>query len=77
MQLRITVEVLEETGDVLARGTITGDLDITRGSGTHSTDPMLTVRMGHILEAARETIFADSNEPAGSGLVPGEIATES
>jgi hypothetical protein len=63
MKLRVTVEVLaEETGNAIAQGTITGNLDITRGSGTHSTDPILTVRMGNILEAARQVIFDDSND---------------
>jgi hypothetical protein len=62
MKLRVTVEVLaEETDSAIAQGTITGALDITKGSGMHSTDPILTVRMGNILDVVREKIFEDSN----------------
>jgi hypothetical protein len=47
----------------IAEGIIVGALDITRGSGEHSTKPLLTVKMRNILTAVQQQIFADSNAP--------------
>jgi hypothetical protein len=64
MKLKITVEVLaEETGSPIAQGTITGELDLQRpGRVRKPSEPILTVRMGNILEAARQVIYADSTD---------------
>ena len=61
MELKLTVEVLSD-GTPVAQGIISGDLDITNGSGMHSTDPILTVKMRNILAAVKQQIFEDSND---------------
>jgi len=60
MKLKITIEVSSsETGNAIASGEIVGDLDIKKGNP--EGQPILTVRMSHILDQVRETIYADSN----------------
>jgi len=60
MKLKITVEVVEED-ETIAEGRVTGELDITKGNGMHSTEPILTVKMQNIYAAVEQTIFQDSN----------------
>jgi hypothetical protein len=63
MKLKITVEVLaEETGSPIAQGTITGELELQRPGRLETDRPILTVRMGNILEAARQVIYEDSTD---------------
>ncbi len=60
MRLRVKVEVLEDDPDiVLAEGVVTGELDLKKGNP--DGQPILTIRMRHILDFVRETIYADSN----------------
>jgi hypothetical protein len=65
MLVKVTVEILadDESEKAIAEGIIVGALDITRGSGEHSTKPLLTVKMRNILAAVQKQIFEDSNAP--------------